>query len=152
MASAAYLFGFAGRFRRRDFWYIYILLNFYGLAASVLALAISHDPDSMTYGIISDVLALPMLVTLAAALTKRLHDHDVSGWWLLAYFALFLVAALAMQVIQNHFGAGGTAFAIALPFVAPPAILGGWWFFRIGFFRGTQGDNRYGPDPLAGPK
>ena len=71
---------------------------------------------------------------------KRLHDIDVSlGRWL-AWWAFGVGVAVLASVIPFS---GDLAGLIVAAFI-PVLVL----HFKLYFFRGTQGSNRYGPDPL----
>ena len=150
MAWATHLFGFTGRFRRRDFWYVYILLNFYRLATFLIAAAIDSDPSSSANQIATFVLMVPATFSIIAAIVKRLHDLDIGGRWLAAYGVLVALTITAWAIIEHALKfTGGVAFAIEAPLLAPTILVGVWWGFKIQFFRGTEGDNRFGPNPLA---
>ncbi|MBR0693031.1 DUF805 domain-containing protein [Bradyrhizobium lablabi] len=74
---------------------------------------------------------LAVLITLwplVAVLVKRLHDLNVSGWWLL----LVLAAPAVADAIH---------IKIWFPYLLLLAVLG--------FLPGRSGDNRFGRDPLA---
>ncbi|WP_334375587.1 DUF805 domain-containing protein [Bradyrhizobium sp. AZCC 1719] len=82
---------------------------------------ISHDWSIL-------LVLLVLLWPLIAVTVKRLHDLNVSGWWLLA--------ALATPVISSVTSVSGwiiTLLAVAVLSVLP----------------GASGDNRFGRDPLA---
>ena len=113
---------------------------------------IDTPKEMVTAGVIA-ILVLLYVVALLAVYTKRLHDRNKGAWWLL----LFLVFPVSVQVLGclaspgllalgPHFGPLGMGMGVA-NLVA--AILGLWGFIELFFFRGSRGDNRYGPDPLA---
>jgi uncharacterized membrane protein YhaH (DUF805 family) len=77
----------------------------------------------------------------AATLIKRLHDRNKSGWWMVPFF---VVPGLYHQFEDRL---GDTYVAGFVGLVA--AVLGIWCFIEIACLRGTQGPNRFGPDPLA---
>ena len=79
---------------------------------------------------------------LAATTIKRLHDRNKSGWWIVA----FLIApALLGSIVDRLDDESYTAAALALAGFG----LNAWGFIELLFFRGTNGSNRFGPDPLA---
>ncbi|HXC54305.1 MAG TPA: DUF805 domain-containing protein [Rhizomicrobium sp.] len=110
-------------------------------------------------------LYLVFLYIELAVRTKRLHDRGKSAWWLL----VFSVAPVALNIPRfmgmwdrlQHFGAilnqaqhGQHVVMMESPLAL---LLGGagsiislWAFVELFCLRGTVGDNRYGPDPLAG--
>ena len=81
----------------------------------------------------------------AALIVKRLHDRDKSALW----YPLFgLAPALCYWL--------GVAYSGNISNVLSPAqqgfwLLGGalwvWTIVELGFMPGTNGPNRYGPDP-----
>lgn len=114
------------------------------------------DPISGTNKVALAVIALLVLlyaVALLAVYTKRLHDRNKSAWWLLPF--VFIPWGLAVF----HSVAAPNVFAMG-PFFGPlgmgpgmahlvGTILGLWAFIELFFFRGTSGENRFGPDPLG---
>jgi uncharacterized membrane protein YhaH (DUF805 family) len=88
------------------------------------------------------VTVTPVVVWCCAAIfIKRLHDRNRSGWWMVAFF---VVPGLYHQFEDRL----GDTYVVA--FVGLMAsILGLWCFIEIACLRGTQGPNRFGPDPLA---
>jgi uncharacterized membrane protein YhaH (DUF805 family) len=72
---------------------------------------------------------------------KRLHDIDVSLGRYMAWLAFGIgVAVLASVIPVSEDLAGLIGIAAFIPL-----LVLNWKFY---FFRGTQGSNRYGPDPL----
>ena len=129
--------------------------------------ALAASPQGHTFGIVFCVLyVIGFYIGLAVA-TKRLHDRNKSAWWLIVFIALPLVlqipTLMAMPEMFAHLGAVVHAAQAHLPPPPPPAqpplaliargaatIVGIWAFVELYILRGTVGDNRYGPDPLAG--
>jgi len=72
---------------------------------------------------------------------KRLHDIDVSLGRYMAWLAFGMgVAVLASVIPVSEDLAGLIGIAAFIPLF----VLN----LKVYFFRGTQGSNRYGPDPL----
>jgi len=86
-----------------------------------------------------------------AIFVKRLHDRNKGAWWIVPYWLL----PLALQVyarVHNHSFALRPTDITGLPqqiAVGVAMLIGLWVFVELYFFRGTHGDNRFGPDPLA---
>ena len=110
--------------------------------------------------------ALSLYIGLAVAI-KRLHDRDKSAWWVLVFFVLplvFQIPVLMYLPVLFHFL--GDVINAAQHHLPPPrqpyepplviisrgaaSILSLWAFVELYCLRGTVGDNRFGPDPLAG--
>jgi uncharacterized membrane protein YhaH (DUF805 family) len=156
---------FSGRSTRREFW-MWIL--FYVICVIVLsfidgALGLGganrfgggalNTPGTVGYsygastrgGLLTWIFGLAVLIPNIAVAVRRLHDTNRSGWWILMpavpYFfgAIFFFAGL--------YGMGGmTMIGGLLMFVGfICAIVLLVWYCT----RGTQGPNRFGPDPLA---
>ena len=106
-----------GRIDRRTYWIV-----FAGLALSVLVLAaigaLSDADESGRYdtaymAAFALILALNVGMTITTGI-KRLHDQDLSGWWLLVSLVPFVGWAIAVGLLgfrpgtagPNRFGAG----------------------------------------------
>jgi uncharacterized membrane protein YhaH (DUF805 family) len=87
---------------------------------------------------------------------KRLHDRDRTGWWLLWQTLALIIAVIAIVVvvvlIKEESAAAeiiAGSYVVAGVFGVIALVITLWLFVEIGFLRGTQGPNRYGPDPLG---
>ena len=102
-----------GRARRAEYWYFVL----FGLIGGIIFGAL----DGILFGgsemtPISSLFSLALFIPSITVGIRRLHDRDMSGWWMLLVFVPF-IGAIALLVI----------------FV----------------LRGTDGANRFGPDPLG---
>jgi len=99
------------------------------------------------------VLGLVYFVALLAVVTKRLHDRDKSAWWLLPFVIFpWAIGVLKWTAVPGFLAMGHHFIPWGLGWGAADllgAILTIWAFIELFFFRGTHGENRYGPDPLA---
>jgi uncharacterized membrane protein YhaH (DUF805 family) len=148
------LLGYQGRINRGKYWLavaIYVAINVVlaGIALirfgnSILALADDAADDGVIIGLMSKgigffllmlVIYIPLIVSAVFVGIKRLHDRDKSGWWLLVFY---LVPSVLNGLADLSAIFSLAAFAISI-----------WAFVELGCLRGTQGPNRYGPDPLA---
>ena len=125
------------------------------------------SPQVRQFEVVACVLfVLGAYIGLAVA-TKRLHDRGKSAWWLLVFFLLPVVLQIPLFLylpVVFHFM--GDAINAAQHHLPPPrqpyepplviisrgaaSILSLWAFVELYCLRGTVGDNRFGPDPLAG--
>jgi uncharacterized membrane protein YhaH (DUF805 family) len=127
------------------------LCSLYGIPAGILAIDLGILSASFQRDDTETATALfPQLVTLvmtlvfgwfyAIASIRRLHDRNKSGWWMI----LFIVA----PGLYAQFGGelhGGIRVVVKL--AALIAVI--WGFVEMACLRGTNGPNRFGPDPLA---
>jgi len=127
-----------GRISRQTFW-----IGFAFLAAAELA------NSSLAYVIESERLrAIPdlALTYLEFALaTKRANDRNLPPWVVALFFGINTALDLFILFTGSFDPESPIAEIITLPF----AILGVILLIELGFRRGTDGPNRYGPDPLA---
>ncbi len=90
--------------------------------------------------ILSGVFGLAVLLPNLAVTARRLHDRNMSGWWMLApYGAMalaFLMGAINAGILAAASGIGAFVLVIVL--------------FVMLILKGTDGPNRFGPDPLGG--
>lgn len=104
---------FSGRAARSEFWFWQLFVLLLSFAAG----AVDGIAFGATSGLFGLVTSLVTFLPGIAVSVRRLHDRDMSGWWLLLCF---------------------------IP------LLG--WAVLLFFFvtKGTEGANRFGPDPLGG--
>jgi uncharacterized membrane protein YhaH (DUF805 family) len=123
MASAwvRYLFSFSGRFNRTSFWTVFGIVS---LTTTIPSIVLPNNP-------IVAILSFLGFVAILAAATKRLHDLNHSGLWLLPFYAMQLAAFLASP------GGLGLVFCTL-------GLIGLIW---LGTARGEKGANRFGADP-----
>ena len=121
--------------------------------------------NMMTFGA---VLGIVWVVMIAAAVTRRLHDSDRSGWWAAPVLALHVLMPLVYAtVFPQFFAAMGSVRDGMTPEQVNAAMLPAMqpilWLSLVGMIGfvimvvlivflcqpGTKGPNRFGPDPLA---
>lgn len=135
-------FSFKGRLNRRPYW----LCGLASVAAylcffpSTAFLGKQVGSENLVIALALVGLVVGVMVSLALGI-KRCHDRNKSGWWLLVYWVLPTILQLldGLLKIEGLHGDGGL-FA---------SMISIWAFVDLGCLRGTVGDNRFGPDPLA---
>ena len=124
---------FQGRAARSEFWYFLLFVSIVGLVLMGLGFAMGgmnalEGRSGGTLGLIFfglyGIFYLAILIPSIAVSVRRLHDRNMSGWWYLG----MIVASL-------------------IPFVGFIASIA---FLVIMCLKGTDGENKYGPDPLKG--
>jgi uncharacterized membrane protein YhaH (DUF805 family) len=144
------LLGFDGRISRQPGWIGLAILA----AAELLArwlLDVPFFPQTMKPFPVRVTEAAIELVTLyptAAVVIKRLHDRNQPGIyaaWLIGIMLVVLATDL-LGLTDDPNNVGWLDWVLA--FFVVGILLA--FLIELGFRRGTQGENHYGPDPLGG--
>jgi uncharacterized membrane protein YhaH (DUF805 family) len=153
-------FSFRGRVNRVRYWRFILLIMFLELIIAVIVAALEQlrvsTPDNpivaATETIVLIALGCPFFLTALvgnfAMTAKRLHDRNKSGWWqVVTYVAsVFLVTVTNLHDRQQI---ASQIFLLAAVVGLLGYLVSMWIFVEVAFVRGTRGDNRFGPDPLA---
>jgi uncharacterized membrane protein YhaH (DUF805 family) len=135
------LFPIGFRARRKHFWNVFLLYLFLGfvLFGMICAAADEKDISRITATVLMSVLGAALAGSLLAVSVSRLHDRDLSGWWIFFYCGI-PAAAVATLARGNpadwEFGVFGTVITVFVP----------WAIFALGFRAGTIGPNRFGEE------
>ena len=138
-------FSFRGRSGRANYWVVTLVASTVlgiGIALGVAPILFGAPPGASIALIVIPPLALcvtSLLATVATAL-RRLHDRDMSAWWLL----MFYLAPSLLSVSSRTFAPGPAQLAFRVGSFGITA----WSIIELGCLRGTPGPNPYGPDPL----
>ena len=140
---------FRGRAPRSEYWWFYLFTVLVGIAASIVDTAAGTN-------LVSPLVNLALLLPSLAVGVRRLHDSNLSGWWLLApvgcaLLGLVLVfagvgAALVEGPQRDQVQMNGAAVAfvlVGLLVLLAAAVLGIVLMVRSS----TPGPNRFGPHP-----
>ena len=159
MDFGSLLFSFRGRINRAKWWLSVLVVFVIAIVVNVLSAVFSSGAIATILGLV--YLVLWIWISLAAG-TKRLHDLNRSGAWLVLFIGapilLFIILiALAGLGAGLAILGGGTPDVTALAHVGIAGTvigliwlgLGIWALVWFGCLRGTVGPNLYGPDPLA---
>lgn len=112
---------FAGRARRREYWFIQLFLVLTNLAAAAIDLALMGGDFERFFangggGIVGLIWILVTVVPAIGVLVRRLHDTSRSGWW--ALIGLVPIAGAIVLLIftvaestegENAYGASAKA-------------------------------------------
>ncbi len=117
---------FSGRASRSEYWWFqlfyWIALVVVGILTVALSAVFNANETSLFIFIPIGLLVLALLLPVIALQVRRFHDRDMSGWW---YLGAVIV--------------GNVPFVGILVWIA---------VFVISCLKGTDGPNRFGPDPL----
>lgn len=133
MTIQKWCFSFNGRIGRRDFWI------WMGLWALLLVIIFSIAGSGW---VSLQTAAFGLVFSLwptAAVLVKRLHDRNKSGWWALLVVLAWMLAAGNWSMLAEIWQWGVGRFV--------PTLIGVMMLIDCGSFVGTEGDNRFGPEP-----
>jgi uncharacterized membrane protein YhaH (DUF805 family) len=129
---------FQGRINREPFWIACGVLAAVEIASQWLANRIQGEQ-------LSTILDLAFTYPEFALASKRAHDRDLAPWLVALFFAINV--ALDLFTLLN--GAIDIDNPINEIIMLPFALLAVVLIVELGFRRGTEGPNQFGPDPLA---
>lgn len=137
---------FSGRASRSEYWW-WALFDFLGFfLISIFDNAI-FDISPKEWGPFSALFWLITFLPYFAVTARRLHDINRTGWWVV-YWPLIMLAPIFIVLLFFPDISEDSADNIWFLVIVGVVICIIWqivWFAS----RGTQGDNRFGPDPLA---
>lgn len=140
-------FSLDGRIGRARFWLGTIILAIVSFVATYLIVAlVGVSQAAIAFSAaVSFALAYPSYAVMA----KRFQDRDKPGFLAL----LLLIPSYGANLLYT-FGVFDldqpSAWAQSLDVIIAVIFL--WFLVELGFLKGTQGPNRYGPDPLGREK
>lgn len=141
------LFSFTGRINRAKWWQGLVILGIANIAGGLLInpdffLADEPPPPSLP----DTLWQIALLIPMTAITVKRFNDTDRPAW--LGFLFAPLGAALYLGPHLKDM-AGSIDAATLLPLLLVLFVYFVLALIDNGFNRGTDGPNRYGPDPLA---
>lgn len=128
-----YFFSFKGRASRSEFWWFMCCIFLINLASGII---FSFLPATIAASL-SLVISLVLLPANLGVTVRRLHDRNMSGWWL-----LLPLISLVLGILGGNAGPGQNP-AIAILSLGLCLV-----YLIILCMPGTTGPNRFGPDPL----
>jgi len=134
-----------GRIPRSQWWAGLAVLVVIGV---VLALLIAWLFGPTTIGLLLTlVLQIALIYPSYALSAKRFQDRNKPGVLALIGIGLGLLQTLARVVgLSNPFQPNALDWILSIALL----IVGIGYLIELGILRGTDGQNNYGPDPLAG--
>jgi uncharacterized membrane protein YhaH (DUF805 family) len=134
---------FNGRINRAKFWIVVLCCALFFLAVIGVTMAVSSSMSTIFGAAL--IAYIPMTYVSVVSAIKRLHDRNKSGWWVLLFYGGPMALPLVAAVLD---GATEASMALFLLQLVGLGILI-WGFVELGCLRGSIGQNRFGPDPLA---
>ena len=169
---------FSGRASRAEYWWWVLALWIGNSMVSALDATILSVSEQGTFSPFGSIFFLAVFLPSLAVTARRLHDLGRTGWWQVAWEALFTLGWLPLligAIVGLIGGIGaliggipdlistwdfGEFFGNLLASLIGPVLVGFvitallylgtfiWWIVWM-TKRGTAGPNRFGPDPLA---
>jgi uncharacterized membrane protein YhaH (DUF805 family) len=138
------LFGFKGRINRARFLVVQLPLLAFWL---IFAFRLSTQPEAW-----NGLIVVAMIWINLATMAKRLHDRDRNGWWALAFFIFGRLSYIYYSLFIGLYFGVDISIVQELPLVmlaVALSVLQTGILIELFFMPGTDGRNRFGPDPLA---
>ena len=149
------LFSFEGRIGRGTYWLAILAVNAALLVLSFAPFLLnSEEAAVLMLALASQFIWLLSLWPILAVGTKRLHDRNKNGWWLLVFWLLpfaLLCGGFGIVLFDDPRTGRSGDFSTGLIVVLaslPPAL---WGIVELGILPGTKGPNLYGADPAQQP-
>ena len=154
------LFSFDGRIGRGTYWLLIVPLF---VAVQLIAFApvlivgfiVGTESDDIPYSILSAIFAAQLIWLagqwpLLAVGSKRLHDRNKRGWWLLVWWVLPFVlffGGFGFAFTSRSEDLSGDLSTGTILMVASLAPLL-WGIVDLGILPGTKGPNLFGAEPV----
>ena len=149
------LFSFEGRIGHGTYWLAILALIVALLVLTVAPFLLnSEEAAVLLVALTSQFILLLSLWPILAVGSKRLHDRDKNGWWLLVFWLLpfaLVVGGFSIALFDDPRTGRSGDFSTGLILVLaslPPAL---WGIVELGVLPGTKGPNLYGADPAQQP-
>ena len=137
--------GFSGRASRSEFWWWYLFIGVGYWITAGLGGSFEGAPNIL-FVLFQCAIFIP---TLAVGV-RRLHDRGWRGWWMFPYVYCFAIELYSFWVGQTSAFMHGYLIGIFPPLSGVLLVL--LIVMVRMFLRGTEGDNRFGSDPLQTPE
>jgi uncharacterized membrane protein YhaH (DUF805 family) len=143
------VFRYSGRSDRLEYWTFCLLTVFFAL---MFAITIQYGvPFEGAYLMVTSLLILWFTLSHVALMVRRLHDHGLSGFWLILPFTGLCIAAAGylggeghssyMRYVMETYGLWITRGGLGLASVTSTILVS----YLIG--PGSEKENKYG-DPI----
>lgn len=158
---------FSGRAPRAEYWWYTLFFVIAVCVAMILEGMFGLSKMVFMYGPLTLLIAVATFVPSLSVLVRRLHDTNRSGWWAGAFWAVYAAYLWSMRGMlsavssidpnnPNPDPAAVNAIAAQSGGSFMMGALLGLVFLIIAItvlvflcLKGTDGDNRYGPDPYG---
>ena len=91
---------FAGRSRRKEYWFYYLAVFIVSIIAQTIDGALGMVGMVGPYGPLTFIVLVGTIIPTIAAGIRRMHDQDRSGWWIICP-----IVNICFPVPRRHQGA-----------------------------------------------
>jgi uncharacterized membrane protein YhaH (DUF805 family) len=141
------LFSFTGRINRAKWWLGLVILGVANIAGGLVINPGLFFADAPPPPSLPDTLwQMALLVPMTAITVKRFNDTDRPAWLGFLFLPLGVLLYLGPHLKE---WTGSVDATKLLPLLLALFVYFVFALIDNGFVRGTDGPNRYGPDPLA---
>lgn len=110
------------------------------------------DVDILYKDIVSELLHIALWIACMSITIRRLHDVNQSAWWVILYYIYYILFDIAVFIYPVDFDSidPDNPDAWLWFLILCNCVLIIWTIVLLVFCakKGTQGDNRFGADPL----
>jgi uncharacterized membrane protein YhaH (DUF805 family) len=138
------LFSFKGRINRARFLLVQLPLLAFWL---IFAFRFSTQPEAW-----DGLIVVATIWINLATMAKRLHDRDRNGWWAVGFFIFGRLSYVYYGLFIGLYFGVDISMVQELPLVmlaVALSVVQTGILIELFFMPGTDGRNRFGPDPLA---
>ena len=145
---------FNGRAQRKEFWMFYLFYFIFSIVAmvadnilgTVFTFGEGYYEVKSPSGWISLLYGLALFIPTLAAVVRRLHDTNRSGFWLLFPFLTIIPILLGVFLLEAEaYELGGFLLGISVLAIIGLSIT----VFVFTVLDSTPGTNNYGPSPTV---
>ena len=101
---------FSGRARRREYWMFIVFNILFMIVAVTLDYLLNIKFQNMSYGYISLIYTLAILLPTWAVVVRRLHDTGKSGWYLFVTLIPFIGSLWLLALLISDSQPGGNQY------------------------------------------
>lgn len=137
---------FSGRAPRSEYWWYTLAMVVVAIVISIVESIVGLDSVFATYGPLSLLFMIALILPGLGVTVRRLHDTSRSGWWILIAMVPYAIVIVMAGMAAASGSMGGLAVAGMLGIVA---LIGAVVLLVFMVLPSTPGDNRYGPNPFG---
>jgi uncharacterized membrane protein YhaH (DUF805 family) len=132
------------RASRSEYWYFSLFIFIGSCIFNLLDYFVLGIRDFNTFRSLSGIFSLVILLPSINVIIRRLHDVNRSGGWVFVYIIVVFSIYYSMHSEQDFFYLTVVRKLLGVAFLGMTILVLVW-----NCTKGTNGDNRFGPDPLT---